>query len=181
MPRIAPLDPSHADASTAATLAAVQAKLGRVPNLLRTLAHSPTALQGYLAFGEIAATGHLDARQREIVALAVAQANRCEYCLAAHTAIGRGAGLDATAIEAARRGDGATPADAALATFARRVVEQRGRVDDAALAALAAAGHGPGIAIEIVALVAINTLTNYANHVAGTDVDFPAVALDPAA
>ncbi len=178
MPRIAPLDPTQASPATAEALFGVKTKLGGLPNIILTLAHSPTALHGYLGFGSQQAQGLLDARQREIVALAVGQANRCGYCLAAHTVIGRGAGLNAEAIAAARAGHGLEPRDAALARFARTVVESRGNVDEREFEAFIGAGFGAGEAIEVVALVAQNTLTNYVNHLAGTAVDFPPVVLD---
>ena len=120
----------------------------------------------------------ISSRQREIVALAVGQANRCGYCLAAHSVIGRGAGLSADAIAAARAGRGLEPRDAALARFAQTVVERRGNVDDREFDAFIGAGFGAGEAIEVVALVAQNTLTNYVNHLAGTAFDVPVVALD---
>jgi uncharacterized peroxidase-related enzyme len=178
MSRIAPLSIAQANPATAATLEAVRAKFGKVPNLIGTLAHSPTALHGYLAFSAPEAQGHLDGRQREIVALAVGQANRCGYCLSAHSYIGASLGLDAAAIAAARKAEGGNSKDAALARFARHVVEARGFVEDAEFAKLTGAGFGPEIAVEVVALVALNTLTNYVNHLADTAIDFPKVAVD---
>ena len=180
-PRIAPLDPASADPAVAATLAAVKAKLGVVPNLFRTFARAPAALNGYLAFSDALSGGRLDAGRREIVALAVGQANSCAYCLAAHSLIGKGAGLSEADIRAARAGASADAADAALAVFARQLTESRGVVDDADLAAFKRAGFDDGHVLEVVALVALNTLTNYTNHVAGTIVDFPAVPLEIAA
>ncbi len=180
-PRIAPLDPASADPAVAATLAAVKAKLGVVPNLFRTFARAPAALNGYLAFSDALSGGRLDAGRREIVALAVGQANSCAYCLAAHSLIGKGAGLSEADIRAARAGASADAADAALAVFARQLTESRGVVDDAELAAFKRAGFDDGHVLEVVALVALNTLTNYTNHVAGTIVDFPAVPLEIAA
>ena len=180
-PRIAPLDPASADPAVAATLAAVKAKLGVVPHLFRTFARAPAALNGYLAFSDALSGGRLDAGRREIVALAVGQANSCAYCLAAHSLIGKGAGLSEADIRAARAGASADAADAALAVFARQLTERRGVVDDAELAAFKRAGFDDGHVLEVVALVALNTLTNYTNHVAGTIVDFPAVPLEIAA
>lgn len=181
MTRIAPLNPANASPATAETLAGVKAKLGLLPNLITTLAHSPGALNGYLALSGALADSLLDARQREIVALAIGQANECGYCLAAHTAIGKGAGLNGEAIAAARRGEGTSPADAALARFARVLTETRGNATDVDYQAFLAGGFSPAQALDVVALVALNTLTNYTNHLAGTVVDFPAVPLQQAA
>jgi uncharacterized peroxidase-related enzyme len=180
-PRIAPLDLAHADAATAATLGAVKAKLGMVPNMFRTFARSPATLNGYLSLSDALGGGALSAAQREIVALAVGQANTCGYCLAAHSVIGKGAGLDQAAIQAARRGAGVNPRDAALAKFARQLTETRGVVSDADVAAFKQAGFDDGVVIEVIGLVALNTLTNYVNHLAGTQIDFPAVPVELAA
>jgi AhpD family alkylhydroperoxidase len=158
MTQIAPLTIDTADAATAATLKAVKAKLGMVPNLLATLAHAPAALNGYLGLSETLGTGRLSATQREIVALAAGQANRCQYCLSAHTLIGKGAGLSAEAIAAARTGQAANALDDAMANYRR-------------------AGLDDGLILEVIANIALNTLTNYTNHIADTTVDFPVVAV----
>lgn len=180
MSRIKPIAIDQADTQTAATLKAVKAKLGVLPNLIATLAHAPAALNGYLAFSDAASKGRLSAAQREVIALAVAQTNQCAYCLAAHTAIGRQAGLSSEAIHAARSGSG-QPAEQALARVASQLTEQRGWLKVDQRTAFHAAGFDEAVLIEVVALVALNTLTNYVNHVADTDVDFPRVDLELAA
>src|SRR5688572_4495707 len=114
MPLIQPLDPRAADAATAETLAAVKAKLGMVPNMFSTLARAPAALQGYLQFSGALGAGRLSARRREAIALAVAQENACGYCLAAHAALGKMAGMGEADVAAARAGSGAEPQEAAL-------------------------------------------------------------------
>lgn len=177
MPHISPLPLAQADAVTAATLKAVHAKLGMLPNLFATLAHAPAALNAYLGMSETLAGGRLSAAQREIVALAAGQANRCQYCLSAHTLIGKGAGLSATDIAAARDGRAAHALDNAIAGFARALVEQRGVVATETMATYRSAGLDDGLILEVIANVALNTLTNYANHVADTTVDFPVVAV----
>ena len=104
MPRIAPLRRTAADPKTGATLDAIKAKLGTVPNLFSTLAHSPPALNAYLGLSETLSKGVLTPRQREIIALAVGQANACQYCVSAHTALGRQAGLTEEETRSARSG-----------------------------------------------------------------------------
>jgi len=114
---------------------------------------------------------------RERIALATAEFNGCDYCLAAHSYIGRNmAKLSDSDIAAAR--DFSAPdaqAQAAL-RFAHRVAAERGHVSDAELAAVRAAGFDDAAIVEIVANVALNVLTNYLNNVAATDLDFPAAA-----
>lgn len=157
-------------------LAAVEKQLGSVPNLFRVVANSPAALEGYLGLNGALAKGALDARTRERIALAVAQVNGCGYCLAAHSYLGRNlAKLDEAEILANRNGrSNDARADAAV-RFAVSIATERGHVGPDAVQAVRAAGYDDGEIIEIVAHVALNTLTNYVNEVAGTVVDFPAV------
>jgi uncharacterized peroxidase-related enzyme len=181
MPRIAPVEATHADAAVQATLSAVKAKIGMVPNLFSTLARSPAVLNGYLALSDALGSGILTAPQRSIIALTVAQANECAYCLSAHTLMGKGAGLSPEAIRNARLGNADNVTDNAVASLARRVIETRGRISDADLAAARSTGLGDAHIVEIIANVAINVLTNYTNNVALTDIDFPKVDVQPAA
>jgi uncharacterized peroxidase-related enzyme len=177
MSRIAPVSLNEADAATQATLTAVKGKLGMVPNLFATFAQAPAALNGYLAFSDALSKGRLSAAQREVVALAVAQTNACQYCLSAHTLIGKGAGLSEAAIAEARAGRSADALTQALAQLANQIVTQKGVLSDADLASARAAGVDDGLVIEVNANVALNLLTNYTNHLAATEVDFPVVAL----
>lgn len=175
MATILPLDPTQAAPEVAAILQAVKAKLGRVPNLFLTLAKAPAALKTYLGASEAIGSGALDAPQREVIALAVAEANGCDYCLAAHSAIGKMVGLDADTILQSRSGVPANHRQAALAAFARAVVRERGQVSALDLQAAREAELDDQDLLEVVANVAINILTNYTNLVAGTVVDFPKV------
>ncbi len=181
MSYIAPLAQAEAEPGTAATLAAVQARVGMVPNLYATLARAPAALNALLAVNEAIAAGSLSAREREIVALATSQANGCQYCLSAHTALGKNAGLSLEQTRLARAGRGADTRATAIAAFAQALVEQRGQVGEQALDGFKRAGLGDRELLEIVANVAATTLTNYVNNVARTDIDFPVVATQLAA
>lgn len=175
MQRLTAVNPAEATGKAKQLLDGVQAKLGMTPNLMRTLASGPAALEAYLNFGAALATGKLDAKFREQIALAVAQANSCEYCLSAHSAIGKMVGLKPEEIVASR---GAHSADAkrdAGLHFVQALVVQRGMVSDQDLAHVKAAGYTDGDIAEMVANVAVNIFTNYFNHVARTDVDFPRV------
>ncbi len=93
MQRITAVNPAEATGKTKQLLDGVQAKLGMTPNLMKTLATAPAALEGYLNFSAALGTGRLDAKFREQIALTVAQANSSEYCLSAHSAIGKMVGL----------------------------------------------------------------------------------------
>lgn len=172
------------DAAPAASqplLDAVEKSLGVVPNLFRLVGQSPAALEGLLALN--GALGNaLDARTRERIALAVAQANGCDYCLSAHSYLGLNlAKIDDAEIARNRAGHSSDArADAAL-VFATRLLASRGRVSDADIAAAKLAGFSEAQLIEIVALVAVNVFTNYVNNLADTDIDFPVVRAAQAA
>lgn len=177
MPRISPVDSASASPAIQATFSAIKSKIGMVPNLFKTFARSPSVLDGYLGFSDTLSKGLLDAKQREVVALAVAQANECHYCISAHTAIGKGAGLTSEEMHKARAGQGLNARDGAIAAFAKTVVATHGRVSDADIAKARNAGLNDDQLVEIIANVALNVLTNYTNNVAQTDIDFPKVDL----
>ena len=166
-----------APAASQPQLAAVKKQLGVVPNMFRTIAHSPAALEGYLGLNGALAKGTLDAATRERVALAVAQFNGCNYCLAAHTYLGKNlAKLSESEIDANRRGRSSDAKADAAVVFAVKVVSMRGHLRDEDLSAVRAAGLTDAEIVEIIAHVALNTFTNYVNEVAGTTIDFPAAA-----
>lgn len=171
-----------APAAAQPLLEAVKKQLGSAPNLFRITANSPAALEGYLSLNGALAKGALDAATRERIALAVAQVNGCRYCLAAHTYLGKNvAKLSDAEIAANRNGHSSDPKADAAVIFARKVTLDRGAVTDADFALVRAAGYSDAEIIEIVAHVALNTLTNYINEVFGTEVDFPAVPVSQAA
>lgn len=159
----------------------VRRQLGSVPNLFRVVASSPAALRAYTGFSAALAGGALAAPTRERIALAVAQVNGCGYCLAAHTYLGKNvAKLDDAEITANRHGASNDPKADAAVRFAVAITRARGRATDADVAAVQAAGYSDGEIVEIIAHVALNTLTNYVNEVAQTVVDFPAVTVGKA-
>lgn len=173
MPYIQPLERAATAGATAATLDAIEKKLGALPNLFRTLAHSPAALQAYVQLSGAAAGGRFDAARRERIALTVGEANDCGYCVAAHGALGAMAGLDDAQIEAARAARGGDAKETAVLALARAIVDNRGHVDVAALDAFKTAGFGDAEILEVLVNVVLNVFTNYTNHLARTEIDFP--------
>ncbi len=174
MARIQPLSTTDAPEASRPLLEGVQKKLGMIPNLYATLAHSPAALSATLGFGQNLSEGSLSAGEREQIALLTGQTNSCDYCLAAHTAIGKSVGLTEAETLAAREGRSDDPKSQALLDFTNAILKQRGFVETPQLEAFRAAGFTDAQALEVVAAVAQNVLTNYANHLAETAVDFPA-------
>lgn len=173
MSRIQPVDPEKIQGKAKDLLETIKAKSGRVPNILKTMAHSPAALQAYGGFSGALANAVLPPKVREQIALAVAEDNQCHYCIAAHAAIGKHGGLTESEIEDARRGKAVDPKANALVGFAKKLSAQRGNVTDQDLAMIRKAGCSDEEIIEVVAVVALNLFTNYFNHVADPAIDFP--------
>ena len=163
-------------------LEAVEKRLGTVPNLFRLVGTSPAALEGYLSLSDALGKGVITPAIGERIALAVAEVNGCSYCLSAHSYLAKNiAKFDEAEIAANRDGrSNDARADAAV-RFAAKVARERGRIGEAELDAVRAAGYDDEAIVEIVLHVALNVLTNYVNIVAGTDVDFPLVEARKAA
>lgn len=181
MARINVVTHETANAEQKALFDAIQSKLGIVPNFLKVFANSPEALKAFLGLHGIANAGSLDALTRERIALALAQQNACQYCLSAHTAIGRKAGLDNAEIEANRAGSSHDAKAAAAVRFARALVAHSGEVTSAELADVRNAGYGDAEVVEIITHVGMNILTNILGKASRVDIDFPKVELRPAA
>jgi len=181
MTRIAIPSLDNAPEASKPTLDAVHKQLGSVPNLFRLIALSPAALTAY-ASANAALAKTLDLKTRERIALAVSQVNGCDYCLSAHSYIGLNmAKITPEEIALARQGSSGDPKAHAAVEFARKVTEQRGHVGEQDLAIVRMAGFSDAEVVEIVALVAETSFTNYLNEVAKTEIDFPVVHASEAA
>ena len=175
MSRIPAVDPAASTGNVKTMLAGVQKGLGMTPNLFRVAAQSPAALEALTSLFGAVSKGRLDAKTREAIALTVSEINACDYCLSAHTALGRGAGLGDADLDKARDASAADPRLAAILRFARSVTVNRGKATEADLAEVRRAGLADGEIVDLVANVALTTFTNYLNEVAGTEIDFPVV------
>ena len=177
--------PASIEAAPAASqplLQAVKKQLGVAPNVFRLTSNSPAALEGYVGLVGALGKGKLPAPTRERIALAVAEANGCDYCLSAHTYLGKNlAHLDDAEMTANRSGASNDPTADAAVRFAAKVVHARGKVSDDDLRAVKAAGYDDAQIVEIVQHVALNVWTNYVNLVAQTEIDFPVVTARQAA
>lgn len=179
MSRLSLVDPATATADRKAVLDDIHAAFGTTPNMFKAAANSPAALRMmWGAFGALGG-GTLSPQLGEQVAVAIADRNRCEYCLAAHTALGRKAGASGEEMARAQAGESDDPATAAALAFALKVVEDRGQVSDADVQRLRDNGFDDGQVMELLAHVALNLFTNYTNVAFDVPVDFPAVQLRP--
>ena len=174
MPRLQPVNTDNADSTTATLLRTVEKKMGTVPNLIATMANSPAVANAYLGFSQSLTTGSLpppacgsrllwlSARQTTVVIvwpLTPHSANKPVYPIrrrAMPVVRLRQMEMEGTALE-----------------FARKIVADRGIVSDGDVQQVRQVGYTDGEIAEIVAHVALNIFTNYFNHVAETEVDFP--------
>jgi uncharacterized peroxidase-related enzyme len=161
-------------------LEAVQAKLKITPNMTRVMASSPAVLEAYLAFSGALSHGALDAKLQEQIALEVGEQNSCQYCVSAHTAIGKMTGLSDSEIQQAREARSSSARNTAALQFARELVAERGRATEADVEAVRRAGFTDGEIAEVIAHVALSIFTNYFNNSAQVEVDFPKIAIGKA-
>lgn len=180
MSRITTIEQANASTEQKALLDAIQGQLGMVPNFLKIFANSPAALRAFLGLHGIANEGVLNAQTRERIALALAQQNACEYCLSAHTAIGRKAGLSGSEIAANRAGTSEDAKAAVAVKLARSLAEQNGDVATAELVEARAAGYSDAEIVEIITHVGMNVLTNILGKASRVEIDFPRVTLKAA-
>jgi len=174
MARITQVSDTAAGPKAAALFTAIRGKIGMVPNLYRVAANQPAVLSGMLGLNEALGGGGFDARTREAIALAVAGANGCDYCASAHAAISAGLKVAPATIDGHLAGRSDDPRTAAILKLAVAIVAAKGMVADGDLDVARGAGLTEADIVETVANVVANIFTNYLNHVAATDIDFPA-------
>jgi len=175
MNRLPLINPESATGPTKDVLDQAKATFGSVPNMVRAMANSPVVAETYLIAVKTLGKGQLSGAQREAVALAVAQANSCDYCLSAHTVIGKMNGLNEAQVAGSRNGQTGDAKLDAIVNVARRLVASKGHLTDADLATAKSQGLTDAHLAEVVAHVAIGFYTNYFNHVAQPSIDFPVV------
>jgi uncharacterized peroxidase-related enzyme len=177
MSRVELQNPQSTTGERKEILTQIQSAFGTTPNMFKAVANSTAALKMmWSAFGALGG-GKLGAKLGEQIAVAIADINRCEYCLAAHTALGKGAGLTADALSQAQAGKSNDPKTQAALNFAVKLVKERANVSPDEISALKKAGFSDEEIVEILAHVALNIFTNYTNVAFDVPVDFPKVAL----
>lgn len=181
MSRIKTVTSQTANANQKNLLGAIQSQMGMVPNFLAVMAQSPDALSAFLGLHEITDKGALDPQTGERIALIIAEENACEYCVAAHSAIGRKAGLTSSEIESNRAGSSEDAKAAAAVEFAAKLNEHKGDLTQSEFEAIRAAGYSDAEIVEIITHVGMNILTNLIGKALKVDIDFPKIELLKAA
>lgn len=175
MQRIKSLTKEQAGSSVLPVLEGIEKKIGRIPNIYSAVANSPAALKGFLELGGIIEGAALGPVVREKIALALAEFHGCDYCLAAHTVIAGAHGASSEEILDARAGQSGNPKERKVIELALKLVKNRGDISDKDIDLARKAGITDGEIVEIILVAALNIFTNYFNHVAKTELDFPPV------
>ncbi len=175
MPRIRPITPSEAQGKLKELYGGIEKKMGKVLNIFQNMGNSAITLQGFLNLSEAANQTSLSPQLREQISLAVGEVNRCEYCLSAHTALAKKAGMQEDVIARARHGESLDQKENAILHFAKSMVEKRGQVTDQEVASLKKAGVSDGELVDIILVVMVNLFTNYFNLITNPTIDFPSV------
>jgi uncharacterized peroxidase-related enzyme len=177
MARVQVVNPQTATGEAKSLLDAVQAQLGITPNFIRVLANSPKALEGFLGLYGALGNVSLDKATQERIALAIAEGNGCQYCVSAHTAIGRGAGLSNEEMALNRKGTSIDAKAAAIVSFAKALNTNLGEITTAEFDAARNAGLNDGEIVEVISVVALNVFTNILGKATRIEIDFPKVDL----
>jgi alkylhydroperoxidase family enzyme len=165
-------DESSAPGRAKTCLEAARKNLGVIPNLERTMAGAPALLEAYVRTWELFDETSLTPIERQVVYQTANFENECEYCVPWHTMLSKLARMDPHDVQALR--DGAPLKDAkleALHRFARAMIVNRGKIPPCDLDAFLAAGYTPQHALEVILGLAIKTMSNYTNSIAGTPLD----------
>lgn len=171
--RLEPISPEKAEGEVKQFYDLIQQKMGKVPNIFQNMGHSPAVLKGYFALSEAVGQTSFSPKLREQIALTIAQANDCNYCLSAHSVIGKAMGLQDNEILQARQGLSSNKKDEAILAFVRQIVSKKGKVSDEDVAQVKLAGATEQELAEITLVVTLNLFTNYFNHITDTEIDFP--------
>ncbi len=176
MPRLNTVAPDQAEGQVKEIYDDLTKKKGKVFNIFQGMGNSAAALKAYLSMNAALAEGELSPKDREVVYLAVSQGNGCDYCLAAHTLISKGAGFSEEEVVSIRQGNPTDANHQALLKFVKQVIDAKGFVDDADIQAVQDAGYTDGQIAESIAFIGLATYSNLFNHVYGTELDFPPAA-----
>ena len=178
MSRLSTINPQDATGAAAELFGKIKKAAGKVPNAYATIGtHSPASLGAILGVEAVLASSSLSKSDIEVIKLAVSEVAGCDYCLAAHTVMGKFAGLSQDTMKQVRAG--AETGDAkrdALVRFVRTLVKTHGTVAADELDAVRAAGYSEQQVIEVILAITSITFTNLVNRVNDTTLDFPAVA-----
>lgn len=177
MSRLNLQDPKATSGSHSETFGEINSAFGTVPNMFKAIGNSSAALESMWTSFKALGKGSLDPKLTEQLAVHIADLNRCQYCLSAHTVLGKNAGATDAEMTAAQAGESADPRTQAALNFARKAVTEKGMLSSLDVEQVKSAGFSDAEVAELLAHVALNIFTNYTNVVFDVPVDFPLVPL----
>lgn len=167
------LKPEQVDNSTKEVFEAITQKVGMLPNLYAAMGNSSHLINGFLAFEATLKEGEFSLRENEAIALAVSQVNGCDYCLAAHSAIGKMVGFSDDQIMDIRKGESDDNKLKALTYLASEFAKNKGKASDDVIRNFFVAGYSQQAFAELIGMVAIRTITNTIYSNGDFEIDFP--------
>ncbi len=173
MKTLKPLTIEEANEKSQTIFSNVKSKIGMLPNLYATMGVSDKLLGGFLTFTETLKSGEFTGKEYEAIALATSQANGCAYCLSAHTAIGKMSGFTEQDTLAIRDNSIADTKLNALVTLASELVNLKGHPTETTVDNFLEVGYNKAAFAEVIAIVALTTITNNIYHNGGFEIDFP--------
>jgi uncharacterized peroxidase-related enzyme len=178
MTRIAIPAVDSATGATAEVYAQIKKAVGSVPNTFVAIgALGPNALKAVLHADGVLAAGNLSKQDQETVKLLVSELAGCDYCVAAHSLLGKMTGLAPDTLKKIRAGEPTSdPKRDALVRFVKQLVQTSGTIDAQELAALRSVGYTDQQLVDISLAIALTVFTNVFNRINDTAIDFPAVA-----
>ena len=173
MNTLKPLQIEEANTNSQAIFNNIKSKIGMLPNLYATMGISDKLLGGFLTFSETLKSGEFSAKEYEAIALATSQANGCAYCLSAHTAIGKMNGFSEEETLDLRNNTIEDIKLNALVILTNQLVTRDGHASESSIQKFLEAGFNNTAFAELIAIVALTTITNYIFHNGGFEIDFP--------
>ncbi len=175
MSRVATIKQEEATGLVKSLYTTLISRIGHVPNIFLTMANSPEALAAFVQMQKCAAMSSLPEDIKSYISLAMAEANECQYCLSAHSAIAKSIGLQESDILKARSGAADNKKNDQILKFVKSVVQKRGAVSDKEVQDLKAQGVTDREICDIILLISLNNFSNYFNKINNTDIDFPPI------
>jgi AhpD family alkylhydroperoxidase len=173
MNTLQPVTFEQANENSKEILKAVKNKIGMIPNLYAAMGVSDKLLGGFLSFTETLKSGEFSAKEYEAIALATSQANDCNYCLSAHTAIGKMNGFTEEETLELRTNTIANSKLNALVSLTSEFIANNGHPAEIAINNFFKEGYNKTAFAELIGIISLTTITNNIFHNGGFDIDFP--------
>ena len=168
-----PLSFDEAQSKTQELFTAIKSKIGKIPNLYAAMGVSDKLLGGYLAFVETLKSGEFTGKEYEAIALITSEINQCEYCVSAHTTLGKMQGFNESETLEIRENNVLENKLNALVKLSSEIITKGGTPSDGTIREFLLAGYSQAAFAELIAIVSLTTITNTIHHNGNFAIDFP--------